>query len=60
MRSQREKINFYLGFYFILPKTFKSNTPATIKANPIVPYKLGIWLYLKIPKIVTAVIVNAP
>ena len=32
-----KKINFYLGFYFTLPKRFKSITPETIKINPTIP-----------------------
>ena len=32
-----KKINFYLRFYFTLPKTFKSITPATISIKPKVP-----------------------
>ena len=55
-----KKINFYLGFYFIFPKMFNSNTPDTIRIKPSVPSRLGTWLYLKMPNKVTAVIVNAP
>ena len=55
-----KKINFYLGFYFTLPKTFNNTTPETIKIKPSVPSKLGTWLYFKIPNKVTAIIVNAP
>jgi len=35
-------LRFYLGFYFTLPKRFKSITPATINTKPIVPYRFGI------------------
>ena len=55
-----KKINFYLGFYFTLPKVFKIITPEIINIKPKVPYRLGVWLYLKIPNKVTAVIVSAP
>ena len=55
-----KKINFYLGFYFTLPKVFKIITPEIIRIKPNNPKRLGVWLYLNIPNKVTAVIVKAP
>ena len=39
---------------------FNKITPTIIKTIPMTPYKLGIWLYLKTPNNVTAVIVKPP
>ena len=33
---------FYLGFYFTLPKVFKSTTPNIIRAKPTIPKKFGV------------------
>ena len=37
-----EKINFYLGFYFTLPKVFKIITPEIIRIKPKTPKRLGV------------------
>ena len=43
-----------------MPRVFNRITPTIIIIIPIIPYKLGIWLYLNTPNKVTAVIVKPP